>query len=185
VATKLADQSSSEARFRRLYAEHGRDLLGYALRRVPDPEDAADVLADTFLVAWRRIDEVPSGARARLWLFGVARRTIANHHRGAHRRDRLGERLRGELRDLLDHDEPNLDEELTRALSRLEVGDQELLRLTAWEGLTPSQAARALGITAVAARSRLHRARRRLRQALDRQAGQMPATGNLDLEEGR
>src|ERR1700710_246598 len=83
----------SQIRFGRLYRDQGRAILAYALRRVEDPEDAGDVVAKTFLVAWRRLDEVPADARARLWLFGVARRVIANRHRAERRRTRLGERL--------------------------------------------------------------------------------------------
>jgi DNA-directed RNA polymerase specialized sigma24 family protein len=58
----------AEASFRRLYADHGRQILAYAQRRAGDPEDAADVVAETFLVAWRRLEDVPPGEQARLWL---------------------------------------------------------------------------------------------------------------------
>lgn len=68
-------------RFRVLYAAHLNAILGYALRRVAAPEDAADVVAETFLIAWRRCADVPPGGEARLWLYGVARRVLANHVR--------------------------------------------------------------------------------------------------------
>src|SRR5690242_7391531 len=84
-------------RFRRLFADTQRDLLAYALRRVDRAEDAADVVAETFLVAWRRLDHVPPGDDARLWLYGVARRQLANQRRGQLRRSRLAERLRAEV----------------------------------------------------------------------------------------
>lgn len=71
-----------EDRFRRVYLEHFEPLLAYALRRVAHPEDAADVVAETFLVAWRRRHDIPADDEARLWLYGVARRVLANHHRG-------------------------------------------------------------------------------------------------------
>jgi RNA polymerase sigma-70 factor (ECF subfamily) len=90
--------SSTVERFRRVYAVNFEPLLAYAMRRVGQPEDAADVVAETFLVAWRRIGELPPEAEARLWLYGVARRVLANHHRGGDRRDRLGERPRQRLR---------------------------------------------------------------------------------------
>ncbi|HEY3714918.1 MAG TPA: RNA polymerase sigma factor [Jatrophihabitantaceae bacterium] len=86
--------SDAEQRFRELFESHVRDLLGYALRRVGSPEDASDVVADTMLVAWRRLGDVPTDGTARLWLYGVARRVLANHHRSGLRRERLGERLR-------------------------------------------------------------------------------------------
>ena len=66
--------------------EHGRDVLAYALRRAAGPEDAADVVAETFLIAWRRLSDIPAGAEARLWLYGVARHTLANQRRGERRR---------------------------------------------------------------------------------------------------
>ncbi|HEY3140934.1 MAG TPA: sigma factor, partial [Acidimicrobiales bacterium] len=75
--------------FEELYRAQVRSLLAYALRRVDHPEQAADVVAETMLVAWRRLDQVPPGDEARLWLFGVARRVLANQRRGSARRDRL------------------------------------------------------------------------------------------------
>jgi DNA-directed RNA polymerase specialized sigma24 family protein len=84
-------------RLRRLFADTEHELLAYVLRRVDRGEDAADVVAETFLVAWRRMDRVPEGDEARLWLYGVARRQLANQRRGELRRSRLAERLRAEL----------------------------------------------------------------------------------------
>jgi RNA polymerase sigma factor (sigma-70 family) len=164
-----ATEEASWARFSRLYEEQSRPLLGYALRRVQHPEDAADVVAETMLVALRRIDDVPRGGQARLWLFGVARRVLANHHRGRSRQDRLGERLRADLCTQLRPDELNGVETtlvLRAALDRLAEDDREILRLTAWEGLSPNEAAVVVGIPAVTARSRLLRARRRVRREL-------------------
>jgi RNA polymerase sigma-70 factor (ECF subfamily) len=81
-----------------LYRDHAPEILGYALRRSGDPDDAADVVAEAFLIAWRRLGEVPPGDEARLWLYGTARHVLPNQDRGARRRDRLTERLRDELR---------------------------------------------------------------------------------------
>ena len=89
-------RAPSAARFEALYRACYQDLLGYALRRVERPESAADVVADTFLIAWRRIDEIPD-EQARPWLFGVARNVMANHQRADRRRADLGARLRQEL----------------------------------------------------------------------------------------
>ncbi len=161
----------AEASFRRLYADHGREILAYALRRVSDPEDAADVVAETFLVAWRRAEDVPPGAQARLWLYGVARRTLANQRRGERRRERLTERLRADLPPALAEPAEPAGADVVAALARLGPDDREVLRLSAWEELSPSELAAVLGISAVAARSRLHRARRRLRRALGRGEG--------------
>jgi RNA polymerase sigma factor (sigma-70 family) len=190
VVTSLPAVSSlsghlAEARFRELYAEHRGEILAYALRRVADPEDAADVLAETFLVAWRRFDDLPSRGQARYWLIGVARRALANQRRGDDRRSKLVERLRTELAaDLVPMRAETSDGgEVLAALATLEAADQELLRLNAWEGFGPSEAASVLGISSVAARSRLHRARRRLRLALDAQRSAATARGTLEPRE--
>src|ERR1700754_806724 len=86
-----------ERRFRQLFEAEARSVLGYALRRTEAREDAADVVAETFAVAWRRIADVPPGAQARPWLYGVARRVLANQRRGELRRRRLADRLRERL----------------------------------------------------------------------------------------
>jgi RNA polymerase sigma factor (sigma-70 family) len=159
----LADR----ARFEQLYASCHRAVLGYVLRRVTHPEDGADVIAETFLVAWRRLDEVPEGEGARLWLYGVARRTLANQRRGERRRTALADRLRSELAaaPVAEEHQSHL-REIADALTRLSEGERELLRLEGWEGLDARQIATVLGISQNAVRIRLHRARRRLARAL-------------------
>src|SRR6201999_686174 len=98
----------AQVRFTKLYRDHGRAILEYALRRVADREDAADVVAETFLVVWRRMEEVPIGDGARLWLYGVARNVLANMHRAERRRTRLGRRLAETLRtEIAAHPEPD------------------------------------------------------------------------------
>jgi RNA polymerase sigma-70 factor, ECF subfamily len=89
--------TTDKRRFELLFERHRRSVLGYALRRVDEPADAADVLAETFLVAWRRLGGVPEGDDARPWLLAVARRVLANQRRGERRRDSLAERLGQEL----------------------------------------------------------------------------------------
>jgi len=157
--------SQRQERFRRLYSEHFDRLLGYALRRVDRAEDAADIVSDTFLVAWRRLDDVPDDDEARLWLYGVARRTLANHRRGDGRRTSLGERLRHDLATSVpDHASGVTEAETVRAaMHRLADRDREVLELAAWEGLEPREIAEVLGISAIAVRSRLSRSRARLR----------------------
>lgn len=156
-------------RLEELFHENARPLLGYALRRTEKPEDAADVVSEVMLVAWRRLDDVPAGSEARLWLFGVARRVLANQGRSAARRLKLGERLRDAVSSLSTPDEAELHqqrEEVRAAVRRLPETDREVLLLVAWEGLEPHEAAKVMAISAVAARTRLHRARRRLRREL-------------------
>ncbi|MDA0168902.1 sigma-70 family RNA polymerase sigma factor [Solirubrobacter taibaiensis] len=158
------ERSEAERRFRALFDTHRRLVLGYALRRVDEPADAADVVAETFLVAWRRLGDVPEGEAARAWLLGVARRVLANHRRGERRRDGLADRLARELTTVsVDRDG---DQVVRRALERLSEEDRELLLLAGWEGLAPAEIAKATGTLAVTVRSRLHRARRRLRTEL-------------------
>jgi RNA polymerase sigma factor (sigma-70 family) len=159
-------------RFRELYTRHFDALLAYALRRVSRPEDAADVVADTFLVAWRRRSHLPPGDEARLWLYGVARNMLANQRRGDRRRDRLGEALRVRLAGssvLLARDPSTAVTEhaaVRDALARLGELDREVLSLTVWEELEPREIAEVLGVSAQAVRTRLSRARARLRDML-------------------
>ena len=152
---------SSEERFAVLFNRTHQPLLAYAVRRVADPADAADIVAETFLVAWRRLDEVPPDEQARAWLFGVARRVLANYYRGEHRRLALGERLRTSLCEVVPP--PEVGATLVEiAMERLSPDDRELLRLVAWEELAREEIAMVLQIPRATVRVRLHRARRRL-----------------------
>lgn len=149
--------------FTRLYESHADAVMRYALRR-SDRETAEEVTAQVFLVAWRRRTALPDDALP--WLYGVARRALADHRRGAARRHRLSERLRG----VTVEDTPALelrDGGLTDALRRLSSVDREALLLRYWEELEPEQVARALGCSRAAVAVRLHRARARLRRELD------------------
>jgi RNA polymerase sigma-70 factor (ECF subfamily) len=177
----------AKVRFGRLYREQGRAVLAYSLRRVGDPEDAADVVAETFLVAWRRLDEVPLGARERLWLYAVARRVTANHHRAEGRRTRLAERLAESLQsEAMANPEHSAEAAgVLRAMGDLGEEDRELLLLVTWEELSPGQAAEVLGISSLAARSRLHRARRRLRALMEDRRSAGCRSPELDTEEAR
>jgi RNA polymerase sigma-70 factor, ECF subfamily len=148
-----------------LFAAHHDAVWRYAVRRVGDA-GAEDVVAETFLVAWRRIDAVPEHELA--WLLGVARKVIANQRRGQRRRANLTERIGRELElGAEEASEPQVPATaVLAALATLGERDQEVLRLIYWDGLAPAQAARVLGCTAVALRVRLHRARARMARAL-------------------
>ena len=164
-------QDDGEERFRLLFADTYGDVLRFAQRR-GQPGDAEDVAAEVFLVAWRRLDDLPHSADdTRAWLFGVARHCLLNANRGQGRRDALAVRVSdGFLARTLDN-EPDLDVigrriDLAAAWRRLSAGEQEVLALTAIDGLTSPQAAQVLKISAAAYRLRLMRARRELRRHL-------------------
>jgi RNA polymerase sigma-70 factor, ECF subfamily len=147
----------------RLYEAHADAVHAYALRR-SDRETADEVTARVFLVAWRRRDSVPTEPLS--WLYGVARRVLAEERRGAARRSALRERISSS-----DADQPSAppdvpDRELAAALGRLSSRDREALLLRYWEELSPEQVAVALGCSRATVAVRLHRARVRLRRAL-------------------
>jgi RNA polymerase sigma-70 factor (ECF subfamily) len=155
-------------RFEAAYRELYEPICGYALRRVRQPDDAAEVIAETFATLWRRFDRCPQGDELRPWLFGVARRVIANQRRGERRRSALGERLianldPGALATVVPAEETS---SLARAFATLNESDRELLSLVAWEGLSREELALTLGTSRAVVRLRLHRARKRLREAL-------------------
>jgi len=171
---EMHDPEEAQDAFRALFDAHCRPVLAYALRRVGEPADAADVVAETFLVAWRRRGEVPPGAAARPWLFGVARRVLANQRRGVRRRSALADRLRAQVAAQPVPDPADgaaAASAVRQALRRLDPDDREVLLLTAVEGLAPAEVAVVLGVSPVTARSRLHRARRRLNDELRVAAG--------------
>jgi RNA polymerase sigma-70 factor (ECF subfamily) len=146
-----------------MYRQHAGAVLAYARRRTTQAA-ADDVVADVFLIAWRRVDDVP--VEPLPWLLGVARKVLANQRRGEHRGAALRDRVRGQhvsgAPAPLTDDGPS---PAVRALWSLGAPDQELLMLVAWDGLTRAQAAEALGISAGTLAVRLHRARRRLAKA--------------------
>jgi RNA polymerase sigma-70 factor, ECF subfamily len=148
------------------FREHSADVLAYALRRT-DAASAEDVVAEVFLIAWRREDRVPETDPV-LWLYSVARRVLANQRRAARRRDALVAVL-GPLARRHTGDPEPAGSPLRVALARLRPDDREVLMLTAWEGLDASQAGVVLGCTAQAVHTRLHRARGRLQAELDRE----------------
>lgn len=165
----MVDPARDE-RFRRCFADHSRAVLGYALRRTESPNDAADVLAETMLVAWRRLDELPEEPETRLWLYGVARHVVANVRRGNRRRARLAGKLRAQVTQAmlrLDPPEPRqADPRLISGLRELNDDEREVLLLTAAEGLTPHEIATVLGRNPNTVRTHLHRARLKLRTHL-------------------
>jgi RNA polymerase sigma-70 factor, ECF subfamily len=147
----------------RLYERHAGAVHRYALRR-SDRETAEEITAQVFMVAWRRRSALPEDPLP--WLYGVARRALAEQRRGVARRKRLGERLR---RGAVEETPAPvlLDEGLAAALRRLSPGDREALLLRYWEELEPARIAQAMGCSRATMAVRLHRARLRLRRELE------------------
>ncbi|MER7004878.1 sigma-70 family RNA polymerase sigma factor [Dactylosporangium sp. NPDC000555] len=160
----------SEGWFADLYAAHHSQVVRYALRRLGDPDASLDLAQEVFIVAWRRRLDVPD--RHLPWLYGVARRLLANHWRARRaapeivtlavegaQREHIAAASTGQAAgDRLDR--------VSVALASLSDMDQEILRLIGWEELTVTEAAVVLGCRAATAAVRLHRARRRLAEAL-------------------
>lgn len=152
-----------EATFTALFDAHFDAVLAYARRRTAQLSDAEDLVAETFTVAWRRLDRLPEREEDRLpWLYGVARRVLANQRRGILRRLRLVDRLRAAIGP----PSPTSAADLASALASLPERDQEVLRLVAWEGLSHADAGVVLGISPNAVAIRVHRARQRLQRAV-------------------
>lgn len=168
----MAPASNRDAAFERLFAQHYWTVRDFAVRRVPEAL-AEDVVAETFIVAWRRLDDL-SGEPGP-WLLGVARRVIANQLRGQRRREALLDRLQATTVRLRD-EEPGAGQdhaELVTALAGLSEREREALLLVAWEGLDAKAAAQVVGCSVPTFRVRLHRARRRVSRAL--QGAEIPA----------
>lgn len=169
-------------RFRRIYEEHSGSVYGYALRRVSRRDEAKDVTAEAFLVAWRRLDDVPDHPLP--WLLGTARRVLANQRRAAGNQEHLFQKLMGQsdagsdagangevdaaFADV-DYSEASGDDQARRvreAMSRLPDAYREALTLVYWDGLSTSEAAQTMGCARAAMLVRLHRARKMLSREL-------------------
>lgn len=159
------------ARFEALYERHVRAVTAYCARRLPE-DQVADAVADTFLVVWRRIGDVPDGDAERLWLYRVAHRVVGHGWRSARRRRRLTARVAsrrpvgvaGPEESVVDGDEVR---RVLAAADRLKSTDVEVLRLFVWERLGPAEIASLLEITPNAVHQRLHRAKQHLVRAYD------------------
>jgi RNA polymerase sigma-70 factor (ECF subfamily) len=149
------------ARLEELYASFAPDVRAYARRRI-DAAVVDDVVADVFVAAWRKIEQVPEEPLP--WLLGVARNVIGNHLRSARRRLALTQRLSNEQPKLFT--EANEPGDIIRALASLPERDRESLMLIAWEGLNPREAAVVIGCSPARFRVRFHRAKKKLELAL-------------------
>ena len=165
--SRAPDQAEA---FRTLYESAYSDLLKFVQRRI-EAANAEDVVAEAFLIVWRRFSEVPTREDdARAWVFGIARNLLLNASRGEQRRQALGVRL---AETTVSHRPSHADlvssrVDLGRAWALLTEVHQETLGLAIFENLSAPQAAQVVGISPVAFRLRLARARRSLRLLLHR-----------------
>ena len=176
------DPQTRRERFEALAPALIEPLRRYLARRA-DAATADDVLADTLLVCWRRLDELPEEPLP--WAYGAARHCLANAERGTRRQQRLAAKLAAvdpPSPSVPGPEESESDGGLAEALATLRPDDAELLRLWAWEQLAPAEIATVLGVTPNAASIRLHRAREKLRAALGKMSGR---SGHEESREGR
>jgi RNA polymerase sigma-70 factor (ECF subfamily) len=176
--------ATGDERFAALFQANYGDILAYALRRCPTRQDAEDVVAETFAVAWRRLADVPDDEQARPWLFRTAHLVHRNQERSAGRRrsltDRLGQATMPSDADEFDATmsalsyEPGRDSAVGRALEALAAPDREVLLLMVWEELTAEEVSAILEISISAVWKRSQRARERLAAALARQTVSHP-----------
>lgn len=174
--------SESDVRaFHELYARNYQPITCYLLRRTASPEDAADAVAETFLTAWRRIDVVPAGEEGTMWLYATARHILRNQRRSSGRRRRLLDRIRHQPTSLDDQADADV---VADAFSRLRSGDQEVLALIAWDGLTHRQVGSVLGCSENAAKLRAARARERFAAELSKLGVRRPETDRAVTQTG-
>jgi RNA polymerase sigma-70 factor (ECF subfamily) len=148
-------------RFEQIYEEHREAVHAFVRRRAPESL-VDDVVSETFLVCWRKLDRIPDEPLP--WLYAVARKTLANQRRRLARDQRVGA---PESAAAFAEPEPVGDTVLAAAFAALSDRDREVLRLVAWEGLPLREAAVVLGCSALACRVRFHRAKTRLAQRLE------------------
>ena len=163
MTANFSDAGTPQQRFEALASEVYEPIQRYVRRRV-EPGAVDDVVSETMLTLWRRLDEVPANARLP-WAYGVARRHVSNHRRADRRHLRLVHRAESEPRPAPNDGHP-LDADLHTALTELGDADRELLHLWAWEQLDPAEIATVLGLTANAVSIRLHRAKKKLSENL-------------------
>lgn len=146
-----------DARLSEALSDYGSDLLRYLQRRAP--EDAADLLGSTMLVAWRKRADMPAETtQLRPWLYGIARMTLRGHHRDEARRLRLTKRVRI-LAPVQENVDQALEVDVRSAISKLPDGQRELVELVHWEGMAIGDAAMVIGVNASTARNRYAKAK--------------------------
>ena len=169
-AARRDSQPNRASRFEAIFGATYSRVLAYALRRTENRDSAEEVAAETFLVAWRRLDEVPEEPLP--WLLGTARRVLANQRRAVKRRQHRGHHASLDLVDVPDLGLGPVErlaerEAFASAFAELRERDREILSLIAWDGLSVREAAKVMGCPAATFSIRLHRARQRLLKELE------------------
>lgn len=158
----------ARAEFRSILRDTSTDLLAYFERRVDVRDDAADLLGETMLQAWRRRGVLPEEPqRQRMWLFTIAANVLSNHHRSRRRRTALTARLRDRLADTSAEVDPTETHAIRDAVLRLNQAHRELVMLIHWDGFTIAEAAEILGLNPSTARGRYSAAREVLKRSLE------------------
>jgi RNA polymerase sigma-70 factor (ECF subfamily) len=171
----MTEVVNPQTRFEALYRRHSAAVKRYVLRR-SDVQSADDVVADVFVICWRRLADVPDDPLP--WLLGVARHVLANRRRRDARQGALARALRFERPPVArPPDDAPSGRDVWHALAALSERDRELLLLVAWEGLSTARAARVLGVRANTCSARLSRARRRFARALSAERQRPGLTG--------
>lgn len=185
-AAIVGSVTNPERRFADAYEANVRLIYAYFLRRI-DTDLVDDAVAETFLVVWRRIDELPTGDDELPWVYGVAYKVLGNQRRSQFRRKRLAKRVSGlriqhvvAVEDLIVKGQEF--ERVHRAAARLRASDREILRLSLWEELSHAEIARVMNTTPEAVKQRAYQARRRLSRELARADSGMRPQSRLSLE---
>ena len=162
---EAAPNPSRVERFRELYAAGYPLIMAYTHRRAANHEDALDAVSETFMTVWRRLDDIPAPPRSVPWMYGVARRVLANQYRSRDRKVQLEHRLKDNRSSGSGDESFDL---VHQALDQLRPNDREILTLAVWDDLTNHEIAEVMGTTAKSVAVRLHRARKRLARELGR-----------------
>jgi RNA polymerase sigma-70 factor (ECF subfamily) len=167
----MATQTDHRSRFEAIWRQHRRHVLAYCLRRASSA-DAEDACAETSLVVWRRIEEIPPDPRTLLALYGIARRVLSNQSRSFHRRGRLHTKLNSlgvaPVADPLHVVVQSVDDRVVSdAVHRLKPTDREIVMLDVWEDLSRAEIAEVMGMTRSAIDQRIHRAYQKLARSLE------------------
>jgi RNA polymerase sigma factor (sigma-70 family) len=166
----MTTQAVQRSRFESIWREHRHEVLAYCLRRASSA-DAEDACGETFLVVWRRIDDIPRSPKTLPCLYGIARKVLSNQARAFYRRGRLHTKLTNlgmapaadPMLVVVQRDD---DRVVTDAVRRLRPVDREIVMLDVWEGLSRAEIADAMGMTRAAVDQRIHRAYQKLSRAL-------------------